>query len=59
MVETKYIANQPDILREKHAANSPMGRNLLVGEIIPSIKYLLSEGASCVNGQNIIISCGR
>jgi 3-oxoacyl-[acyl-carrier protein] reductase len=58
-VETKYITNQPDILREQNAVNSPIGRNLQVDEILPSIKYLLSEGASCVNGQNIVISCGR
>ena len=39
--------------------NSPMGRNLEVEEIIPTIEYLLSEGASCINGENISISCGR
>ena len=58
-VNTKYIDNQPDILKEQAAMNSPMGRNLEVAEIIPTIEYLLSEGASCINGENISISCGR
>ena len=49
-VNTKYIDNQPDILKEQAAMNSPMGRNLEVAEIIPTIEYLLSEGASCING---------
>lgn len=58
-VNTKYIDNQPDILKEQYASNSPIGRNLNVEEITPTMEYLLSDGAACVNGENIIISCGR
>ncbi len=58
-VNTKYIDNQPDLLKEQNAMSSPIGRNLEVEEIIPTMEYLLSEGASCVNGENITISCGR
>lgn len=58
-VNTKYISNQPDMLKEQYAMNSPIGRNLEVEEIIPTIEYLFSEGAACVNGENITISCGR
>lgn len=58
-VNTKYINNQPEMLKEQYAMNSPIGRNLEVEEIIPTIQYLLSEGAACVNGENITISCGR
>lgn len=58
-VQTKYIINQPDMLVEQNAQASPLGRNLTVEEIIPSIEYLLSDGADCINGQNIAVTCGR
>ncbi len=58
-VMTKYISNQPDFLIEQNAELSPIGRILTVNDIVPSIEYLLSDGANCVNGQNIVVSCGR
>lgn len=58
-VETKYIDNQPDILKERNAQESPIGRILAVGDVVPTIEYLLSEGADCINGQNILVTCGR
>ena len=58
-VETKYLRNQPDFLIEQNAANSPLGRNLTVDDVIPAIEYLLSDGAACVNGQNLTVSFGR
>lgn len=58
-VNTKYIDNQPDILKEQNAASSPLGRNLEVDDIVPAMEFLLSDGASCINGENITISCGR
>jgi oxidoreductase, short chain dehydrogenase/reductase family len=58
-VNTKYIANQPDILKEQNASNNPKGRNLEVEEVVPAMDFLLSDGASCITGENITISCGR
>lgn len=58
-VQTKYIKNQPDLIVEQNAQASPLGRILMVEEIIPSIEYLLTDGADCINGQNIAITCGR
>lgn len=58
-VMTKYISNQPEILIEQNAQRSPLGRNLEVDDIVPTIKYLFSDGAACVNGENISITCGR
>lgn len=58
-VNTKYIANQPDILKEQNIANNPKGRNLDVEEVVPTMDFLLSDGASCITGENITISCGR
>lgn len=59
MVQTKYIANQPEVIIEQRAQASPIGRNLVPEDVIPSIIYLLSDGADCINGQNISITCGR
>ena len=58
-VETKYLTNQPDYLIAKNAELSPIGRNLTTDDLIPTIQYLMSDGAGCVNGQNISITCGR
>lgn len=58
-VQTKYIANQPEVLIEQIAKNSPIGRNLTVSDVIPTIEYLLSDGAACVNGQNISVTGGE
>lgn len=57
-VDTKFIGNQPDILIEQWKEKSPLKRNLNVSEVVPTIKFLFSEGASCINGENVIISCG-
>mgnify|MGYP001651813492 FL=1 len=58
-VNTKYIANQPDILIRQNEAASPTGQLLEVMDIVPSIRFLLSDGADCITGQNLTISCGR
>ena len=58
-VMTKYIDNQPDVLKEQNAQSSPIGRNLVVDDINPTIEFLLSDGSDCINGQNISITCGR
>ncbi|MBC8530725.1 SDR family NAD(P)-dependent oxidoreductase [Gehongia tenuis] len=57
--DTKYIQNQPEILVKKYAAENPAGRLLHVDEIIPAIRFLLSDGSGQVNGQNIFITGGR
>ena len=58
-VNTKYIANQPDILIRQNEAASPTGQLLEVTDIVLSIRFLLSDGADCITGQNLTISCGR
>lgn len=57
-VDTKFMECQPEILMEKWREMSPLGRNLCVEEVTPTIEFLLSEGASCINGENILVSCG-
>ena len=58
MMETKFLAKTFEHAVEQNAAKSPFGRNLYVDEIIPTIKFLMSDGADRITGQNIIISGG-
>lgn len=57
-VETKFLSEQSDIVLEKWRQESPLGRNLQVDEVVPTIEFLLSESACRINGENIVISCG-
>lgn len=58
-VNTKYVIDQPEIIKIRQFEASPIGRNLETTDIIPTIRFLLSEPASCINGENIRIACGR
>lgn len=58
MVETKFLSEIPQLLIQKKAMDSPLGRNLEVEDIIPTFKYLLSEAADAVTGQNLGITGG-
>lgn len=58
MMETKFLVNTFEHAVEENAAKSPFGRNLYVDEIIPTVKFLLSDGADRITGQNIVISGG-
>lgn len=57
--DTKFLRQQPQVLLEKYAAESPMGRLLTVDEVIPAIRFLLSQEAAAVNGQNMLVTFGR
>lgn len=59
MIETKFLANIPDYVREKNAEVSPLKRNLCVGDVIPTIIFLLSDGSDCITGQNIFVTGGK
>ena len=56
MIETKFLSELPDLINEHSAKNNPLGRNLYVEEVIPTIEYLLSSGSDAVTGQNIGIT---
>lgn len=59
LVETRFTENMHDFLKEENAKLSPIGRNLMVKDILPTIRFLMSEGSDCINGQNICVTCGR
>lgn len=53
MIETKFVAGIGRKVREMNAENSPRHRNLTVGDVIPSVLYLLSDETEFVNGVNL------
>lgn len=59
LVETRFTEKMHDFLKEENAKLSPIGRNLMVKDILPTIRFLMSEGSDCINGQNICVTCGR
>lgn len=58
MMETKFLSDLPDLIREQSAKNNPLGRNITVDETVPAIAYLLSDESGAVTGQNIGITGG-
>lgn len=58
MMETRFLSEIPRLVIEKHAADSPLGRNITVQDVAPAIAYLLSDQAQAVTGQNLGITGG-
>lgn len=58
MMETKFLSDMPELIVRQNAAGNPMGRNLVVEDVIPTFLYLLSDGADLVTGQNIGVTGG-
>lgn len=59
MIDTKFLSNIPEIIREQNAIKSPLKRNLTVSEVVPILKFLLSEEGNSITGQNIVINYGK
>jgi 3-oxoacyl-[acyl-carrier protein] reductase len=47
------------VVWQLNAKQFPMQRNLNISDIIPTIEFLLSDGASMITGMNIGITGGR
>ena len=59
MMETKFLSELPELIKELSAQSSPLGRNIYVQEVIPTIEFLLSSGSDRISGQNIAVMGGR
>ena len=59
MVETRFLENIPSLVAEQNAANSPLKRNAKPDDIIPMIRFLLSDDSKYITEQNILISGGN
>lgn len=58
MMETKFLADIPELIVQQNAASSPLGRNVKIEEVIPVMEYMLSDAGAAITGQNIAISGG-
>ncbi len=58
MMETKFLSELPDLVKEQSAKNNPLGRNIYVDEVVPTMEYLLSAASDVVTGQNIGVTGG-
>lgn len=58
MMETKFLSNLPELIIEQNKANSPIGRNIHIKEVVPIMEYMLSDLGAAMTGQNIVISGG-
>ena len=58
MMETKFLSDLPELIIEQNRRNNPLGRNITIEEIVPTIKYLLSDASAVVTGQNIGVTGG-
>lgn len=59
MIETKFLQNIPELIIQNNAEQSPLKRNIFISEIIPVIKYMLSDCGGAMTGQNIVINGGK
>lgn len=58
MIETKFLKYVPSLVIEKNAKTSPLGRNLVVEDIVSTFEYLLSDASNAITGQNIGVTGG-
>ena len=56
MIDTRFLNNLPDLIKEMNAADMPQGANLTVDQVVPTLAFLLSYGADMISGQNIAIT---
>ncbi len=55
MIETDFISTLPHYVVDDSAKMTMRGRNLSPIDLLPTIRYLLSEDSDGINGQNILI----
>jgi 3-oxoacyl-[acyl-carrier protein] reductase len=58
MMETKFLSDIPEMVLEQNRENSPIGRNVFVGEVTPVICHMLSDMGASMTGQNVGITGG-
>ncbi len=53
MVQTKFLSDLPGLMIEQYAETRSRKRILRVEDVVPTLDFMLSEGADCINGENI------
>ena len=58
MVETGFLSEIPEKMIEIIAANQPLKRNVTVQEIAPLVRFILSDDAQYITGNNFSVTGG-
>jgi 3-oxoacyl-[acyl-carrier protein] reductase len=58
MIETKFLEHINEKLVQLSAFNNPLKRNATASDVVPAIKFLLSDDSSYINGLNLPITGG-
>ncbi|MDR1914694.1 MAG: SDR family oxidoreductase [Clostridiales bacterium] len=58
MMETRFLDDLPELAVRQSAENNPQKRNARVSDVVPTIRFLLSQESEYMTGQNLIISGG-
>ena len=59
MIDTKFLDNIPDFVKQQSADSSPLKRNLTVTDVIPAFEFLLSDSSNSITGENFCITGGK
>lgn len=59
MMDTKFLSEMPELIKQNNAVHSPLKRNLTVRDVVPTFIYLLSDAANAITGQNLGITGGN
>jgi 3-oxoacyl-[acyl-carrier protein] reductase len=58
MVDTQFLDNVPELVKEMSASASPRRRNAKPDEVVDAIEFLLSPKASYITGIEIPVTGG-
>ena len=58
MMETRFLADTPDLIVQAAAADNPMGRNCRVSDVVPAMAFLLSDEAGFITGVTLPVTGG-
>ena len=58
MMNTKFLADLPELIVQQHAEATPLKRNLEPIDAVKTIAFLLSDAVKMITGQNIAVTGG-
>jgi 3-oxoacyl-[acyl-carrier protein] reductase len=58
MVDTRFLDDVPDLVKQMSAAASPKGRNATPRDVVGAIDFLLSPGAAYIHGIELPVTGG-
>lgn len=58
MMNTKFLADLPELIVQQHAESTPLKRNLEPIDAVKAIAFLLSDATKVITGQNLAVTGG-